>query len=128
LAFFSPRGAPQDPQIEKHGKIETKIDQDKKHVLKQQTEVQFVVFAYLAKDCTAAMGYCMTTDYDTRVSVSPQPSQDGRWAIFVPASYKNMALGEAELTRPGHSPSTNSAGVEKTKPLWDCELHSKYSC
>jgi hypothetical protein len=49
------------------------------------------------KDCTAAMGYCMTTDYDTRVSVSPQPTQDGRWAIFVPASYKNMTLGEAEL-------------------------------
>jgi hypothetical protein len=40
----------------------------------------------------------MTTDYDTRVSVSPQPPQDGRWAIFVPASYKNMALGEAQLS------------------------------
>jgi hypothetical protein len=37
----------QDPQIEKHGKPETKTDQDKKRVLKQQTEVQFVVFAYL---------------------------------------------------------------------------------
>jgi hypothetical protein len=39
----------QDPQIEKHGKPETKTDQDKKHVLKQQTEAQFVVFAYLAR-------------------------------------------------------------------------------
>jgi hypothetical protein len=29
--------------------------------------------------------------------MSPQPPQDGRWAIFVPAAYKNMALGEAEL-------------------------------
>jgi hypothetical protein len=50
------------------------------------------------KDCTAAMGYCMAIDYDTRVGVSPQPPQDGRRAIFVPASYKNMALGEAQLT------------------------------
>jgi hypothetical protein len=50
------------------------------------------------KDCTAAMGYCMTIDHDTRASMSPQPPQDGRWAIFVPASYKNMALGEAELS------------------------------
>ena len=50
------------------------------------------------KDYTAAMGYCMAIDYDTRVSVPPQPAQDGRWAIFVPASYKNMALGEAQLT------------------------------
>ena len=39
----------------------------------------------------------MAIDYDTRVSVSPQPPQDGRWAIFVPASYKNMTLGEAQL-------------------------------
>jgi hypothetical protein len=44
------------------------------------------------KDCTAAMGYCMTTDHDTRVSMSPHPPQDGRWAIFVPASYKNMTV------------------------------------
>jgi hypothetical protein len=51
-------------------------------------------------DCTAAMGYFMTIDYDTRVSVSPQPPQDGRWAIFVPASYKNMTLGEAQLPPP----------------------------
>jgi hypothetical protein len=29
--------------------------------------------------------------------ISPQPPQDGRWAIFVPASYKNMTLGEAQL-------------------------------
>jgi hypothetical protein len=49
------------------------------------------------KDCTAAMGYCMAIDHDTGVSMSPQPPQDGRWAIFAPASYKNMALGEAEL-------------------------------
>jgi hypothetical protein len=49
------------------------------------------------KDCTAAMGYFMASDHDTRVSVSPQPPQDGRWAIFVPASYKNMTLGEAQL-------------------------------
>jgi hypothetical protein len=40
----------------------------------------------------------MTIDYDTRASVSPQPPQDGRWAIFVPAGYKKMTLGEAELT------------------------------
>jgi hypothetical protein len=33
----------------------------------------------------------------TRVSVSPQPPQDGRWAIFAPVSYKNMALGDAGL-------------------------------
>jgi hypothetical protein len=50
------------------------------------------------KDCTAAMmGYCMAIDHDTRVSMSPQPPQDGRWVIFAPASYKNMTLGEAEL-------------------------------
>jgi hypothetical protein len=34
---------------------------------------------------------------DTGVGMSPQPPQDGRWATFVPASYKNMALGEAQL-------------------------------
>jgi hypothetical protein len=51
LAFFL-HAELQDPQIEKHGKTETKTDQDKKHVLKQQTEVQFVVFAYLACTCT----------------------------------------------------------------------------
>jgi hypothetical protein len=39
----------------------------------------------------------MATDHETGVGMSPQPPQDGRWAIFVPASYKNMALGEAEL-------------------------------
>jgi hypothetical protein len=39
----------------------------------------------------------MATHHDTGVSMSPQPPQDGRWATFVPASYKNMALGEAEL-------------------------------
>ena len=49
------------------------------------------------KDCTAAMGYCMASDHDTRVSMSPQPPQDGRWATFVPVSYKNMTLGEAQL-------------------------------
>jgi hypothetical protein len=45
----------------------------------------------------------MTTHHDTGVIMSPQPSQDGRWATFVPASYKNMALGEAQLagTRTG---------------------------
>jgi hypothetical protein len=45
-----------------------------------------------------AMGYCMTTHHDTGVSMSPKPPQDGSWAIFVPASYKNMTLGEAELS------------------------------
>jgi hypothetical protein len=46
------------------------------------------------------MGYCMAIDHDTRASMSPQrPPQDGRWAIFAPASYKNMALGEAQLPR-----------------------------
>jgi hypothetical protein len=44
------------------------------------------------------MGYCMATHHDTGVSMSPHPPQDGRWATFVPASYKNMALGEAELS------------------------------
>jgi hypothetical protein len=39
----------------------------------------------------------MATDHDTGVSMSPQPPHDGRWAIFVPASYKNMALGDSEL-------------------------------
>jgi hypothetical protein len=37
----------QDPQIEKHAKSNTKTGHSIKHVLKQQTEVQFVVFAYL---------------------------------------------------------------------------------
>jgi hypothetical protein len=50
------------------------------------------------KDCTAAMGYCMTSDHDTAVSISPLPPQDGRWAIFAPAGYKNMALGDPGLT------------------------------
>jgi hypothetical protein len=50
------------------------------------------------KDCTVAMGYCMASDHDTRVGMSPQPPQDGRWATFVTVSYKNMALGEAQLT------------------------------
>jgi hypothetical protein len=42
----------------------------------------------------------MASDHDTWVSMSPQPPQDGRWAIFdrpVINSYKNMALGEPEL-------------------------------
>jgi hypothetical protein len=39
----------------------------------------------------------MTTDHGTGVSMSPQPPQDGRWTIFAPASYKNMAFGEAQL-------------------------------
>jgi hypothetical protein len=38
----------QDPQIEKHAKNNTKPGHSIKHILKQQTEVQFVVFAYLA--------------------------------------------------------------------------------
>jgi hypothetical protein len=40
----------QDPQIEKHAKNNTKTGHSIKHVLKQQTEVQFVVFAYLVAD------------------------------------------------------------------------------
>jgi hypothetical protein len=44
-----------------------------------------------------SMGYCMTSDHDPGVSMSPHPPQDGRWAIFVPASYKNMALGDPGL-------------------------------
>jgi hypothetical protein len=48
------------------------------------------------KDCTAAMGYCMAIDYDTRASVPPQPPQDGRWAMFVPASYKNGVSSKSE--------------------------------
>jgi hypothetical protein len=66
------------------------------------------------KDCTAAMGYCMTIDYDTRVSVSPQPPQDGRWVIFVPASYKNMTSGEAQLAnwlRPAYSLVRPESGI-----------------
>jgi hypothetical protein len=56
------------------------------------------------KDCTAAMGYCMAIDHDTRVGMSPQgPPQDGRWAIFVPASYKNMTSGEAQLLAEGNA-------------------------
>jgi hypothetical protein len=31
------------------------------------------------------------------VSMSPQAPQDGRWATFVPVSYKNMTLGDAGL-------------------------------
>jgi hypothetical protein len=65
------------------------------------------------KDCTAAMGYCMTIDHDTGVSMSPHPPQDGRWAIFVPASYKNMALGEAELLVPATHTHTH---VHYTQP------------
>jgi hypothetical protein len=42
----------------------------------------------------------MATYHDTGVSMSPQPSQGGRWAIFVPASCKNMTPGEAELPTP----------------------------
>jgi hypothetical protein len=69
------------------------------------------------KDCAqpAAMGYCMTTDHDTRVSMSPQPPQDGRWAIFAPASYKNMVLGYPELTPAGSWPRPK-------KGLWLWEL------
>jgi hypothetical protein len=37
----------QDPQIEKYAKSSTKTDNPKKHVLKQKTEVQFVVFTHL---------------------------------------------------------------------------------
>jgi hypothetical protein len=43
----------QDPQIEKHGKTETKTDQDKKYVCFLQTEVQFVVFSYLEYEATS---------------------------------------------------------------------------
>jgi hypothetical protein len=42
----------------------------------------------------------MAIDHDTGVSMSPQPPQDGRWAMFVPASYKNMTSGEAQLPIP----------------------------
>jgi hypothetical protein len=59
----------------------------------------------------------MAIDYDTRVSVSPQPPQDGRWAIFVPASYKNMTLGEAQLT------ATLALALGLLPPLGYCPLH-----
>jgi hypothetical protein len=69
-----------------------------------------------SKDCTAAMGYCMASDHDTRVSMSPQPPQDGRWATFVPASYKNMALGDPQLM--GGCPCWGcGSGVSKLKSV-----------
>ena len=46
----------QDPQIEKQRKTETKTDQDKKHVCFLQTEVQFVVFSFLAQEGTISAG------------------------------------------------------------------------
>jgi hypothetical protein len=66
------------------------------------------------------MGYCMAIDYDIRASVSPHPPQDGRWAIFVPASYKNMALGEAELafTRARHCFLATAATSASGPGLW----------
>jgi hypothetical protein len=39
----------------------------------------------------------MATHHDTGVSVSPQPPHDGRWATFIPVSYKNMASGDPQL-------------------------------
>ena len=47
LGFFFLHAELQDPQIEKHAKNNTKTGHSIKHVLKQQTEVQFVVFAFL---------------------------------------------------------------------------------
>jgi hypothetical protein len=49
FGLFSPLHAElQDPQIEKQAKDNTKTGHPNKHVLKQQTEVKFVVFACLA--------------------------------------------------------------------------------
>jgi hypothetical protein len=78
--FFLHAGL-QDPQIEKHGKTETKTDQDKKHVLKQQTEVQFVVFAYLGPWRLLAVVHsssgCLLGDLKTMsdrgLSIKPAP-------------------------------------------------------
>ena len=50
LGLFFLHAELQDPQIEKHAKNNTKTGQSIKHVLKQQTEVQFVVFAFLGFD------------------------------------------------------------------------------
>jgi hypothetical protein len=47
------------------------------------------------KDCTAAMGYCMASDHDIGVSMSPQPPQDGRWVIFAPASNETASASSA---------------------------------
>jgi hypothetical protein len=58
----------------------------------------------------------MAIDYDTRAGVSPQPPQDGRWAIFVPASYKNMALGEAQLPAPRPSFGAGNA-TTNSRPM-----------
>jgi hypothetical protein len=48
LGLFFLHAELQDPQIEKHAKDNTKTGHSIKHVLKQQPEVQFVVFAFLA--------------------------------------------------------------------------------
>jgi hypothetical protein len=50
LGLFFLHAELQDPQIEKQAKNNTKTGQSIKHVLKQQTEVQFVVFAFLGLD------------------------------------------------------------------------------
>jgi hypothetical protein len=87
------------------------------------------------KDCTAAMGYCMASDHDTRVGMSPQPPQDGRWATFVPVSYKNMTSGEAQLyedqpiprrfsgfnstRRPDVGPASNRLGLRNIERGWE---------
>jgi hypothetical protein len=56
-------------------------------------------------------------------SISSQPPQDGRWAPFVPASYKNMALGEAQLTAPSSAPPSLASVVLSARP-WPVVLVS----
>jgi hypothetical protein len=66
----------------------------------------------------------MASDHDTRVSMSPQPPQDGRWATFVPVSYKNMTLGDPQLDEERWKAYVNGglvfAAARVTK-LWSAE-------
>jgi hypothetical protein len=58
LGLFFLHAELQDPQIEEQAKTNTKTGHPNKHVLKQQTEVQFVVFAYLGSGPLEALPQC----------------------------------------------------------------------
>jgi hypothetical protein len=61
-----------------------------------------------------ALSYCM----------APQPPQDGRWATFVPVSYKNMALGDPQL----EASSSRLSGKKNLVPTAWCFICFRVVC
>jgi hypothetical protein len=76
----------QDPQIEKHGKTETKTDQDKKHVCFLQTEVQFVVFSCLGgRACSPLRA---AAEPRQLLGLGPPPLVPGGWPA--PSGFRGL--------------------------------------